>query len=542
MITNVSLQNYKAFQEISIDIRPITIFLGANSVGKSSIIQFFSLLKQTAANTLINENAPLKTYGYYANMGLIDNLFHNKDTQKPFSFSISFNSKTIPRYFRNFFNDYVSTVANLGYFLPIKGLLKWRSEFIQPTDRDKFYLFVSDLISSLPKENIDRYRDNLNFAISQNSLLRIEDLETGGVHDFMAVYDFLNKLQKEARSKGCIFTVKYELSCTSQGLRITEIHIFVAKMQLLKIKIGYNFVEVESDLAEINDGTRSVLIANFHSYDNIYECISFPTNKGKTELKGTTMSNYLSQVAMAILNEFRKEFSSYSVNHMGPLRAFPQRYYILDQEAYALSPDFFKGESIVQALKTNKTLKSKVGKWLDAFGFDINVERSEEVIHHLKVSQNKLDLNIMDVGFGISQILPILVQCFFAKEDSLTTIEQPEIHLHPQMQAQLANLFVDVSTEKNRNLIIETHSEYMLRRLRRLVADPAFDNVTANNVGIYFFEGKDISKGKDYVSVRELPMSKTGQFEWPELFYATEMDDNLKFMQFQMNENIHDNN
>jgi len=542
MITNISLQNYKAFQKISIDIRPITIFLGANSVGKSSIIQFFSLLKQTAANTLINENAPLKTYGYYVNMGLIDNLFHNKDTQNPFSFSISFNSKTIPRYFRNIFSAYVSTVANLGYFLPIKGLLKWRSEFIQPSDRDKFYQFVSDLFTSLPKENIDRYRDNLSFAISQNSLLRIEDLETGGIHDFMAVYDFLNKLQKEARTKGCNFTVKYELTYTSLGLRITTCRILVAEMQLLEIKIGLDYVEVVSDLAELNEGTRSGVLTNFHSYDNIFECISFPTNNGKTEQKGTTMSNYISQVAISILNEFRKEFSAYSVNHMGPLRASPQRYYILDQEAYALSPDFSKGESIVQALKTNRTLKSKVGKWLDAFGFDINVERSEEVIHHLKVSQNKLDLNIMDVGFGISQILPILVQCFFAKEDSLTTIEQPEIHLHPQMQAQLANLFVEVSTEKKRNLIIETHSEYMLRRLRRLVADPAYDKVNANNVGIYFFEGKDLSAGKDYVMVRELPMSATGQFEWPKLFYETEMDDNLKFIQFQMNENIHTNN
>ncbi len=542
MITNVSLQNYKAFQEISIDIRPITIFLGANSVGKSSIIQFFSLLKQTAANTLINENAPLKTYGYYANMGLIDNLFHNKDTKKPISFSISFGNKDLPRKLQYFFEAYVGTVTSLGYFLPIKGMLKWRNEPVAAADRKTFYKYINDLISSLTKDNLERYRDNLNYAISNTSFLRIGDFETAGIHGFMAVYDFLDSLQKVTQQKDCIFRIKYELSYTSQGLRITGACVFVMGKKLLEIKVNPDFIEVTSEMAEISEETRNGVTTNFHSYDNIYECITILSDEHRMETNETTMSNYISRIAMEILNEFRKEFSSTSINHMGPLRAFPQRYYILDQEAYALSPDFSKGESIVQALKTNKTLKSKVGKWLEAFGFDINVERSEEVIHHLKVSQNNLDLNIMDVGFGVSQILPILVQCFFAKEDSLTTIEQPEIHLHPQMQAQLANLFVDVSIEKNRNLIIETHSEYMLRRLRRLVADPAFDKANANNVGLYFFEGKDVSKGKDYVSVKELPMSKTGQFEWPELFYATEMDDNLKFMQFQMNENIHDNN
>ena len=541
MITNVRLQNYKAFRDVDIDIKPVTILLGANSVGKSSIIQFFSLLKQTAVNSLITESAPLKTYGYYANMGLVDNLFHNKNTEIPFSFSISFQSKTLSRDLRNTFSEYVNTLTNLCYFLPIKGLLEWRGKSVRLDDKNMFHQLVSDLKSSLTKENLDRYRDNINFAISQNSLLRIDDFEIAGIHDFMSVYDFLNDLQKEAKAKDCRFTVEYQLSYDQYGLRITMIRILVANKKILEIVINNDFIEVTSDLAEINERTRSGITGNFHSHDNIFECIDIISGKAKIETAGNTMSNFISQVAIIILNDFRKNFSSYSVNQIGPLRASPQRYYLLDQESYALSPDFSKGESIVMALKSYKTLKNNVNKWLDKFEFNINVERSEEVIHHLKVSQNKLDLNIMDVGFGVSQILPILVQCFFSKEETLTTIEQPEIHLHPQMQAQLANLFVEVSTEKKRNLIIETHSEYMLRRLRRLVADPKYDTINANDVGIYFFEGKDIANEKDYVTVKKLPMSKTGQFEWPDLFYRTEMEDNIEFMKFQINENIHDN-
>jgi len=74
-----------------------------------------------------------------------------------------------------------------------------------------------------------------------------------------------------------------------------------------------------------------------------------------------------------------------------------------------------------------------------------------------------------DVGFGISQVLPIIVQGFLSKDDSITIIEQPEIHLHPMMQSDLADLFIDViesTTTNGKILFIETHSESILKRLR----------------------------------------------------------------------------
>lgn len=533
MITNISLRNYKAFKDISIDIKPITILLGANSVGKSSVIQLLSLLKQTAVNSPLNENAPLMMYGYYANMGLINNLFHNKNTDIPIRMGVTFSSSTLSLKITNIFTSFVERVYQLAFFLPIKSLLDWRNEPIKIGDREQFKKVVAALSSVWRRETIEKYKDNVDFALARNSLIRTEELRVNKGEDFISLYDTLDKLRKSVKEKDCTYTVEYEFSHSPCGLRISSLGIKVGNGRLFAMDSDI----VKSDFVNIGVNTSLGIRNNLHSCDNIFECMSLSSQDDT--LEKTTISNYLTHVACEILTEFRKEFSLSSINHVGPLRASPKRYYLLDQESYVLHPDFSRGESQVQALKANKTLKSKVNKWLNNFGFSVDIEKSEDVIHHVLVNQNSLELNIMDVGFGVSQILPILIQCFFSAEGSLTTIEQPEIHLHPQMQAQLANLFAEVSSEKDRYFIVETHSEYMLRRLRRLIADPGYDNVSADKVAIYFFEGKDMSENRNYVSVNKLPMSSSGQFDWPESFYKTELDDNLQFLKFQINESVH---
>ncbi|RYZ75918.1 MAG: hypothetical protein EOP04_32710, partial [Proteobacteria bacterium] len=100
------------------------------------------------------------------------------------------------------------------------------------------------------------------------------------------------------------------------------------------------------------------------------------------------------------------------------------------------------------------------------------------------------ELDIADVGFGISQILPVIVQCFLSKTNSFTVIEQPEIHLHPKMQADLTDLFIEVlGDEKDKCLIVETHSEYLLNRLRLRIAQ---GKISRDDVAIYFVEPASI--------------------------------------------------
>ena len=92
-------------------------------------------------------------------------------------------------------------------------------------------------------------------------------------------------------------------------------------------------------------------------------------------------------------------------------------------------------------------------------------------------------VELPDVGFGISQVLPVLVQCDYAPEGSIILIDQPEIHLHPYAQSALADVMIDVIKKRNIQLVIETHSEHFLRRLQRRIAE---DELSQDKVSAYF--------------------------------------------------------
>src|SRR5690606_26485450 len=89
------------------------------------------------------------------------------------------------------------------------------------------------------------------------------------------------------------------------------------------------------------------------------------------------------------------------------------------------------------------------------------------------------EVKLTDVGFGVSQVLPVIVECLYVPRRSIVIFEQPEIHLHPSVQADLADLFVDAiraeedGKPRECQFIIESHSEHFLRRLQRRIAEEA---------------------------------------------------------------------
>jgi predicted ATPase len=168
---------------------------------------------------------------------------------------------------------------------------------------------------------------------------------------------------------------------------------------------------------------------------------------------------------------------------------------------------------------------------------NINVAQLQEIIYRLSIrsGEHDFDLDITDVGFGISQILPILVEGFISPPGKIILIEQPEIHLHPKMQGELADLFIDIANMKpprvgeeavdggnTKYLVIETHSEYLLNRLRRRISER---RISHSDVALYFIE-----KSKSGSIVRGVPIPISGQFEWPEEFYEDDLNDTLSFL------------
>jgi predicted ATPase len=123
---------------------------------------------------------------------------------------------------------------------------------------------------------------------------------------------------------------------------------------------------------------------------------------------------------------------------------------------------------------------------------------------------------ITDVGFGVSQVLPVLVQCYYAPEGSLIIFEQPEIHLHPSVQAALADVFIDAAIERNVQILVESHSEHLLRRLQRRIAE---DALASEDIALYFTTFEESQS-----QLHELDLDIFGNIRnWPEGFFGDEL-------------------
>jgi predicted ATPase len=124
--------------------------------------------------------------------------------------------------------------------------------------------------------------------------------------------------------------------------------------------------------------------------------------------------------------------------------------------------------------------------------------------------------NIADVGSGLSQVLPILVAGYWARSGSTLVVEEPEIHLHPRAQAELGQFFFELY--RNRvQIIAETHSEHLLLRLQRLVAE---GRIPPEQIAVYYVWPKGRVK-----RIEQLNLSGKGLFEgeWPEGFFPERM-------------------
>lgn len=546
MLESLSVKNYKGFEEATIDLKPITLFLGENSAGKTSIIQLLLMLSQTALPSRFKDKSPLDLHGHFAKMGPIEHLFRDKDVSRPFEISIKFSDETLYYYPVRFLREYVRAIIRLTSSIRLAGvsdLLIERNaqgDYLKITedslmDTKNFSVFINKFVEVISKPIAQEFLKKSKFFTVVGSGVASADFYNPALISFTSVHMILTKLQKVIKDSS-EYTVKYQFSSNGKKIIISKVEISVGKTLLFCLYKGDEDYEFESDLLDrVNMDSRHIdaIRNNFSNNESIFTCFKYPYEYyDKPNSVETTLSNFFLKIVQKILDQLREEFDLNQLYHVGPLRAAPKHYYVLDKENYW---DFFDGtdpETCVEILKNNPNTKEFVNKWLGYFGFSVDVsESNEEMINHLVVDQDDNRLNIPEVGFGVSQILPILLQCHFARTDSLTMIEQPEIHLHPKMQARLANLFADVITEKNKKLIIESHSEYMLRRLRRLMAEGK--QIKPESVAIYYFERKNTEKEKGSISVRNIEISATGNFDWPGDFYKTEMEDNIAFLRLQ---------
>ncbi len=232
-----------------------------------------------------------------------------------------------------------------------------------------------------------------------------------------------------------------------------------------------------------------------------------------------------------------------SISYLGPLRNPPKRTYQWSGD----TPEGVGqlGENTIAAIlaaqnegrmlnrgpkRPRQPFTEFIANWLKDLGvihsFIVKpvAEGRKEYEVLVKTHAKAPEVKITDVGFGVSQVLPVLVQAFYCPPNSTVWMEQPEIHLHPQVQAELADVFISAiraregSGPRNVQLIIESHSEHFLNRLQRRIAE---GEITPDDIAIYFCK-----KTGSATELEPLKLNLFGDIEnWPENFFGDEMAD-----------------
>lgn len=201
---------------------------------------------------------------------------------------------------------------------------------------------------------------------------------------------------------------------------------------------------------------------------------------------------------------------------LAPLRERPRRYY--ENSGSIPSTVGIRGQQTANLIKRRHSeFQEELDAWVRRFEFGeaLQVKSwSDDLFSLIFRGERPRSLtNLADVGFGASQVLPMIVQALAARPASLMIAEQPEIHLNPRLQGVLADLFVDMA-KKDRRVIVETHSEHLLLRLRTLIANGTID---PKLVALYFVE-----KAGTISAVREIPIESNGHIkadDWPYGFF-----------------------
>jgi hypothetical protein len=241
---------------------------------------------------------------------------------------------------------------------------------------------------------------------------------------------------------------------------------------------------------------------------------------------------FLSEIVLELVGLFGR------IKYLGPLREYPKRIYTWAGEA----PDVDrKGELAVPAIlaarergryispgqhKKRRGLEETIAKWLRDMGIidsfsvkQIGKDRKDWEVLVQKTKQSP-EVLITDVGFGLSQVLPVLVLCYYVPEGSVLLLEQPELHLHPSAQSWLADIFIDVVENRNVQVIVESHSEHFVRRLQLRIAEK---KIPPERTALYFFEMKNSASHAE-----KLDVDLYGNINnWPNDFFGDEMGETV---------------
>lgn len=477
------LENFRVFQDSGwFKLAPLTVLVGRNSSGKSSLLSAILLLKQSFEREVMGAAVmPLSLSGPYCDLGNYSDVVHNHDESAEISLSFS---------------------AGLSDLT--QGLSQGRRAFVElAVPRPAFGRYGYYYPSTEVKLPVDgQIQSRLTFSADEPfgpSLNRFEvDVSSGSA-------SFVRTISGERREHWRTYTAT--LPARS-----------VAMLGRMAGRTFFPVVEIRSS-----------------SYTR-----SSPRTKNRVRVFVAASQLLFRELQQCLLRS----------DVIGPFRTPPERRYPF--AGFSVSRAGTSGEQAVNLIITEallnphgpRPLHKALAFWMNhlklAASLDVRDIAKRLNLFEVDVTGagGAATVNFADVGFGVSQVLPVLVQGLLMRPGGIYLVQQPEIHLHPDAQAGLADFFIYLSSY-GVITIVETHSEYLLLRLRRRLAE----NARPLAVGLAIEHNEVAPLTKDDVAVlltasdgdrtvvKQLEIGDGFQFEnLPEGFMSQALDDRLALL------------
>lgn len=467
MLNRIGLKNFKAFREMDLALKPITVLAGANSSGKSSIIHALLLLKQTLEG---RRNRPLALHGEFLDFSRYDEIVFGKHEDESVTFSLELTSPALPaslthKRLGEFFGE-----AEIEAILSAEQLEKIRAT----------YRVMIGLL----------HQGNRKQAIVQSAMA---SSVAGGLE--------LRQAELHLERTGATYSGTVNIPDRKTGLALPQAILNINWAHFLPETIVYR--------------TRG--------------------SKGRAGRKNVPLDLFAIPDLQSELTE--------RLHYVGPLRSEPRRAYFLLGDRVELD---YRGEYTAQILLLERDepvdylidgqfqekcigLLEAVNRTLEMMDLPQSITpiSREGVVSQLMlplIGDDSQSVTIVDVGFGVSQLLPIIVAGLRANRGDTLIFEQPETHLHPKIQEALADFFI-LLHRLGKRVIVETHSDHLINGLRVRIAADQTDTLK-DDVQIAFVR---IPKTKGEGSLIEpLQFDEYGMIiNWPPEF----MSDGMKQMQ-----------
>ena len=484
------LKNYRCFTDTGdIDFRPINFLVGSNSSGKSSFIKMFPLIKQSVG---IKRNGVFLWYGNEVD-----------------------------------FKDFANVIKEGQSFLEIEFLVK------------KFRIPQRGFLKSIDETNL---KVNMRLSQKDKDFDYLESLTISFEDQKIKIYYNPKRSSVKIEVNGIPTEEDYDRVIATETNSLLPRLLFISKNDIaddypMWCETKLRELQFTSSFSQYRKISRSLKLGSKEDVVN-YITKQLSVEDKNTHINKLWLNNiYLLLHINNIIDGINLNLLSLSnnISYVGPLRATTQRYYRFQN--YAVEEIDSDGKNLAMYLyNLDKESLNNFKNWTRRlFGFEVEVSSVNGNMELIINEEGKEKHNMVDVGFGYTQILPILAiiwktlyKDFAITNYSRTTgrnqyivaIEQPELHLHPRLQGLFASMLVTVikeAKEQGRDIrfIIETHSEIIISRIGQMIATHEFSN---EDINVFIFnaanEGMQNYIEKSYYS-------EDGQLiNWPYGFFS----------------------